>query len=113
MAAGDLRAARLDAEAAAALDPRADHRAIAVLTQALEGSAVEQVMALQTLDRLVRDAGASVRPLRCRALLLRRLGRTREARRDFEAVLKSEPHDVTAGKALAELAQDGPKRPRR
>jgi tetratricopeptide (TPR) repeat protein len=110
---GDLRNARLEAEVASTLAPLPEYRALASLALALDASAIEQVIALQALDRFVREAGGSMRPLRYRALLLQRLGRNREARRDFEAVLASDPYDVVAGKAIAELSQEGPRRPRR
>lgn len=112
-ASGDLRTARLEAEVASTLAPLPEYRALSALAHALEASAVEQVIALQALDRFVREAGASMRPLRYRAMLLQRLGRNREARRDFEAVLASDPYDVVAGRAIAELSHEGPRRPRR
>jgi hypothetical protein len=111
--AGDVHVAKIEADAAATLDPRPEHRALAALARALEGSAVEQVLALQVIDRLVHEAGQSLRPLRYRGQLLQRLGRHREARRDFEAVLASDPYDVVAGRAIKELSTDTQRPPHR
>jgi tetratricopeptide (TPR) repeat protein len=105
LAAGDFHTARRQALAAAEADPsRAEYRALATFARALGAPAYEQLLALQALDRILREEPRSSRATRYRAQLLHLLGRTDEAKRDYQAALGLDPVDDVAAEGLAALS---------
>lgn len=105
LARGDFHAARREAQAAAEADPsRGEFRALATFAKALGAPAFEQLLALQVLDRIMGEAPPSPRTTRYRAQLLHLLGRTAEAKYDYEAVLAADPADDVAAQGLASMS---------
>jgi tetratricopeptide (TPR) repeat protein len=105
LARGDFQSARREAQAAAEADPsRGEFRALATFARALGAPAFEQLLALQVLDRIMNEAPPSPRTTRYRAQLLHLLGRTAEAKYDYEAVLALDPGDDVAARGLASIS---------
>ncbi len=105
LARGDFQTARREAQAAAEADPsRGEFRALATFARALGAPAYEQLQALQVLDRIMLEAPPSARTTRYRAQLLHLLGRTAEAKYDYETVLVLDPADDVAAQGLASIS---------